>query len=68
MAEAALPWAEYPDGAVQKAFSQQALEKLRSLPGVRAAGAMNYPPLSGRAALGLLRPEGEGRATRYVLP
>jgi putative ABC transport system permease protein len=40
-----LPDAAYPNAAAIKAFHAQVLEKLGSLPGVAAAGAVNWMPL-----------------------
>jgi putative ABC transport system permease protein len=40
-----LPSATYPDGVRQSAFFDQLLERVRGLPGVKAASAVSYVPL-----------------------
>ena len=45
-----LPNARYPDAARRLQFYQRAIEQIRSLPGVRAAAAINYLPFRGDAA------------------
>ncbi len=37
----------YPTGSQQLAFSDQAIERLKSLPGVKSVGAVTFLPLSG---------------------
>jgi len=41
-----LPEAAYPDDAAREAFQREALERLRSLPGVLQASIAAYPPLA----------------------
>ena len=43
----ALPGATYPTPPQRAAFYEQALERVRSIPGVRTAGAIHVLPLSG---------------------
>ena len=45
--EIALPGAKYKDGQSQVAFFQQAVENLKSLPGVQSVGAISDLPLLG---------------------
>src|SRR5205814_1614958 len=40
----ALPSVKYPDGVKQAAFYQTLIDRVRSLPGVTAAGAITCPP------------------------
>jgi putative ABC transport system permease protein len=42
-----LPTADYPDETATDAYFSEALERIRSLPGVGAAGAINFLPLGG---------------------
>jgi predicted permease len=42
----ALPEAKYPPGARQIAFFTELMEKMRVIPGVKSAGAVQCPPLS----------------------
>jgi putative ABC transport system permease protein len=46
----ALPNARYNDEAKRVGFFTQALERMRALPGVEAAGAINYTPFLGLGA------------------
>jgi putative ABC transport system permease protein len=46
-----LPASRYPDKQKQTAFYQQALEKMKALPGVRSAGLVLFLPLRGAAGL-----------------
>jgi putative ABC transport system permease protein len=46
-ARVTLPDARYPEPARQAAFFEALLTRLEALPGVRAAGAINWLPLSG---------------------
>ena len=43
----ALPQNNYPDGAAITRFAEQAEQRLAKLPGVKALGVVNIPPLSG---------------------
>jgi predicted permease len=45
-----VPDAQYRTGAQQTAFFTQVLERVRSLPGVRSAAAIDHLPLSGHGA------------------
>ena len=54
-----LPGARYPSGASQIMFFQQLAARLEALPGVRAAGAISYLPLSGGENMGSFEIEGE---------
>jgi putative ABC transport system permease protein len=45
-ATVSLPEGTYPDGARQAAFLSQLLDRVRTLPGVSAAGAINFIPLA----------------------
>jgi putative ABC transport system permease protein len=47
MARISLPISKYPEPNQQTAFYQQVIERVRSLPGVRVAGAASSPPLEG---------------------
>ena len=53
-----LPPVRYPQGQQQEAFYRQLLERVRTIPGVQAAGATSYLPLSGGARFGFFCPEG----------
>jgi len=53
-----LPPVRYPQAQQQEAFYRQLLERLRTIPGVQAAGATSYLPLSGSARFGFFCPEG----------
>ncbi|HEY8022566.1 MAG TPA: ABC transporter permease, partial [Thermoanaerobaculia bacterium] len=48
-----LPAAKYPDPQRQRAFFEQALERVRQLPGVESAGLSDYLPVTGTAHSGL---------------
>jgi predicted permease len=67
----ALPSRKYPEENQQSAFFQQLLEKVRTLPGVQAAGASNVIPLGGDFVLGFViegrppLPPGAGQSTNY---
>ena len=50
--------ARYATAARREAFFQQTLARLRSLPGVGAAGAIHFLPMTGRAWYGGVRIEG----------
>ena len=45
-----LPSAKYPEPHQRANFFKQARERIATLPGVKAAGAINFLPLSGRAS------------------
>ena len=47
MARVSLPTSKYSEPSQQTAFYQQVIERVRSLPGVRVAGAASSPPLEG---------------------
>jgi putative ABC transport system permease protein len=75
--EVRLPPARYPQGADQRAFFQQALQRVRRLPGVVAAGAAVTTPLTNSSQLAsgvdLILPSGEKRTperlnTQSVMP
>lgn len=57
--EVPLPEGKYPDAQRRIAFYQQAVERLETLPGVRAAAAVSHAPLRGSLLTGF---EEEGRA------
>src|SRR5262249_38138385 len=46
--EISLPPAKYGERSQSVAFYQQMLERVKSLPGVKAAAIINHPPFSGR--------------------
>jgi len=46
--EISLPHAKYGERAQSVAFYQQMLERVKALPGVKAAAIVNHPPFSGR--------------------
>jgi putative ABC transport system permease protein len=54
-----LPNSKYPQGAQQSAFLQQAMERIRQIPGVRSAGLISALPYTGGPATDF---EIEGRA------
>ena len=56
-AEISLPSARYPDGDSRRAFSDELLAELRSLPGVRAAGITSELPFSGSSSSSVIFPE-----------
>ena len=45
-----VPYAQYQTGAQQAAFFSQVLDRVRSLPGVRSAAAIDHLPVSGHGA------------------
>jgi putative ABC transport system permease protein len=53
-----LPPVRYPQAQQQEAFYRQLLERVRTIPGVQAAGAISYLPLSGSARFSFFCPEG----------
>jgi putative ABC transport system permease protein len=54
-----LPNAKYPDDTGKAAFFQQLTDRLQALPGVRAAAAISYLPLSGGENMGSFVIEGD---------
>ena len=54
-----LSTARYPQGPQQEQFYRQVLERVKTLPGVEAAGATNNLPLSGAARFIFFCPEGQ---------
>lgn len=50
--ELSLPSASYPDDATRARGNQEILERIRTVPGVRAAGLINHIPLGGGAFSG----------------
>jgi putative ABC transport system permease protein len=53
-----LPPVRYAQAQQQEAFYRQLLERVRTIPGVQAAGAISYLPLSGSARFSFFCPEG----------
>lgn len=53
-----LPESKYSTGPQQAAFYQQVLQRIKSLPGVRYAGAISHLPLSGSNVNGVFTIEG----------
>jgi putative ABC transport system permease protein len=53
-----LPPVRYPQPQQQEAFYRQLLERVRTIPGVQAAGATSYLPLAGGTRFGFFCPEG----------
>jgi predicted permease len=53
-----LPSRRYPEAATRAAVFDRALEQVRALPGVRAAGAIHGLPLDGNRSLATVLPEG----------
>jgi putative ABC transport system permease protein len=56
----ALPKAKYPDAQAAAIFHQTLLERVRSLPGARSAGVINYLPLQQSGFNGDIAIEGQG--------
>ncbi len=54
-----LPPVRYPQAQQQEGFYRQLLDRVRNIPGVQAAGATSYLPLSGSARFGFFCPEGQ---------
>jgi predicted permease len=63
-----LPKARYPDTEAVYAFHRAALERLRALPGVTAAGAADYLPLTGIINDGPFEIEGKPPFARGEAP
>lgn len=53
-----LPWSRYSDAPQRKVFFDETASRLRSLPGVYAAGAVSRLPLTGSESMGYLAIEG----------
>jgi predicted permease len=49
----------YPDDAALRAYASRALERLRALPGIEAAGASSYLPFSWDGNSSVIIPEGQ---------
>ena len=49
----------YPDDAALRSYAARALERIRALPGVEAAGASSYLPFSWDASSSVIIPEGQ---------
>ncbi|NIR40181.1 MAG: ABC transporter permease, partial [Actinobacteria bacterium] len=59
--EVHLPTARYPSGDAREAFHRALHERIRSLPGVEAAGAISWLPVNGRYhTWGFRRADAEG--------
>jgi putative ABC transport system permease protein len=58
VAETILPPARYAERASRTAFYRAVLERVHALPGVAAAGYVNYPPLTLKEGRGFLTIEG----------
>lgn len=56
----ALPTSKYESGAEQAAFFQEVMQRVKTLPGVRHAGAINNLPLSKTNVNGVFMIEGRG--------
>lgn len=54
-----LPSSRQPDGSAIRAFHERLLERVRALPGVEAAGVINYLPLQSFGFNGGVTPEGQ---------
>ncbi|MCI0338910.1 MAG: ABC transporter permease [Acidobacteria bacterium] len=61
----ALPISKYRESQQQAAFYQQAIERIRALPGVESAGAVSDLPLSGDGGVFLFNIEGRPHATAW---
>jgi predicted permease len=57
-AEVSLPAARYPDNAAKRRFTDEALRRLRALPGVTVAGATDSLPLGNNANADAILAEG----------
>ena len=63
-----LPEAKYPDDPQQSAFTARALERLRALPGVTAAGMVSNLPMSGEENIEGLEIEGRPKPKPAEIP
>ena len=66
--QVALPSTKYREPAQRADFYRQTLEKIRSLPGVQAAGAVSNLPLSGSVSSGFFSIEGQEYSPGQQLP
>ncbi|HET8645225.1 MAG TPA: FtsX-like permease family protein, partial [Vicinamibacteria bacterium] len=72
VAETVLPPGRYPERAHRTAFYRDVLERVHALPGVSAAGYVNYPPLTLKEGRGYLSIENRpapplGQRARHVV-
>jgi predicted permease len=58
VAETILPASKYADAVARTSFQRAVLDRVRALPGVEAAGYVNYPPLVLKEGRGYLSIEG----------
>jgi predicted permease len=58
VAETVLPASKYADAAARTSFHRAVLDRVRRLPGVEAAGYVNYPPMVLKEGRGYLSIEG----------
>jgi predicted permease len=58
VAETVLPAPDYADAAARTSFYRRVLDRVRGLPGVEAAGYVNYPPMVLKEGRGYLSVEG----------
>nr|MBA3272776.1 ABC transporter permease [Chthoniobacterales bacterium] len=63
-----LPMAKYPEAHQRASFFQQARERIATLPGVKAAGAINFLPLTGLASSTSFYVEGQPEQSAGELP
>ena len=54
-----LPRSRYENGAQRKQFFERLLERVKSIPGIRSAGAISQLPLSGYSMMGRFAIEGQ---------
>ncbi|HEX8775812.1 MAG TPA: ABC transporter permease [Pyrinomonadaceae bacterium] len=66
--QVALPSTKYREPRQRADFYQQALEKIKTLPGVRSVGAVSQLPLSGAVASGFFAIEGQQYQQGEQLP
>jgi putative ABC transport system permease protein len=66
--QVALPSTKYSEPSQRAAFYQQALDKIKTLPGVQSAGAVSHLPLSGSIASGFFSIEGQQYPPGEQLP
>jgi predicted permease len=67
-AEFRLPATKYPNDTVIAQFGEQALERIRALPGVRSAALLGSVPLSGNWGITTYLPEGRTPPADGALP